>query len=361
MRRFPSRDLIDRGIIRMHEQKTCEIVLLSCFNLSVWSAKTSMLDMQTHLVNSPKETWPTKDSYAVRCFKSSLLAKIYPWPFGQASAWGEPGKLPPQISSTLTIFCYVSKSSKASFRLAGLIGRWSFFLLSKKTLGFISHGSQVLYRESSCLLRPCSSTAKRKCRKMAAGLGDYSLKNQSPNTRFGRRQFERYETNRPTRRMGPSALSFSFDSKIPSSTSPTKTDLERRSCARGDLSVDTSNPRNCQWPPTQHVNYSTDSTSSKSAYSISNSSCDARVPLIHKLLQNVSNLPGTQSTLHDQHYRIDELHYPGFIAQKPLGFQSSIALAMGNSTDSITKAIKLQWQISSTDLINPTPNSDRQD
>jgi hypothetical protein len=34
---------------------------------------------------------------------------------------------------------------------------------------------------------------------------------------------------------------------------------------------------------------------------------------------------------------------------------------MGNNTDSITKEIKLQWQTSSTDLIDPTPNSNGTD
>ena len=362
MRRFPSRDLVCCGIIRMHEPKTCEITLLQSPDSPVWSSSKTMFLLQENLVDPSEEAWASKNPYSIRRFKPGLSGKIYSGSFGQAPIRCRAGKLPPSIPSDTTPFCRTSKPSEASFRSVNPISRRALLLLSKKTLGLVSYGTQALCRKNSRFFRSHTpSTKGKRCKMVASPRGGHSSQSQSSDLRSCRRQFEWYEETCQTRRMGPPALSFSFDSKIPNPASSAKTSLKGWNHARGHISIDVSNSRGPERTFAQRFNHPTDPISPKSLHHISNPSYAEGLPQIYRLLPSVPDSPGTQSAVHNQHHRIDELHHPGFTTKKPFGLKPSITLTMGNSADSTAKEIKLQRQTSSTDLINATPNCDMPD
>lgn len=355
MSHFPSRNQTYCGIIRMHDYKTCEISLLLRSNSSVWSQKTSMFGLQKNLVNPSKETRTTKDSDTSQRFKSDFPGKIYSRSFGQTPTRCGSCELPSPIPSRIASFCRTSKSPETAFGPINLVSRRTLVPLSKETLDLVFNGSQAMQGKNSLLSRSCSSFRQRKQNWMGSGIQGYSFSSQIPYSGFGRRQFKRHEENRQTRGLGASALSFSSDSKIPSSTPPAKTRLERRRYAGRNLSAHPSDLGNSQWIPTQGVDYKIRPISQKSSHNISNPSHGSGIPKVHKLLPCLPDSSGTESAIHNQHYRVDEQHYPGSATAKPFGFKPSSALAMGNSTDSATKEIKLQRQALSTDLIDPTP------
>jgi hypothetical protein len=216
-----------------------------------------------------------------------------------------------------------------------------------------------LYGQESCLPRSNSHSKTRERRPVATSVGrGYPTKSQASNSGVCRRQFEWHEETRQVRRVGSSTMPFSFDPKIPNPISQTTTFFEGWSLAGRYLPVNTSSSRDAQRALARHFHRSTDPISQESLHCISYSSYGARIPIVHKLLPNISNTSGTQSTIHNQHHRINEFHYPGLIAAKPFCFKPPSTSTMGDSTDSITKEIKLQWQTSSTELINPTPHCD---
>ena len=344
----------------MHDYKTCEISLLLRSNSSVWSQKTSMFGLQKNLVNPSKETRATKDSFAIRRIKTSLLRKIYPWSLSQAPTWNQPCQLPVSIPSSLAPFCYTFKATTAASRPVGSSGRWSLLLLPKKNLGALFDRTQVFLRQKGYFFGPDTPSKQRKRRTLETSLCDgYSPENQTSNPSSRRRQFKRYEENHKTRRMASSTLPFSFNPEIPSPTPPTETCFEGWCNARRSLPIGVPNSRDPKRASVGYLNRPTRTISQKSLYHISNPGYDSGLSLLYKLLPNLFKLPRVKLAIHNQRRRVDGQYYSRSFKAKPFSLQSSSTLAMGHNTDSITKGIKLQWQESSTDLINPTPNCDR--
>lgn len=339
-----SKNSVHCGIIRIHEDKTCEIPLLPCSNLPVWSSKASMFNLQTNLVYPSKETRASKDPHSIRCFESGLSGKIHSSAFSQTSSWHRPCKFSPPISSNTEFFYYASKSSETASWATNSISRRTLFPFSEKTLGALFDSTQVLFWKNSYVFGPCTTSRQRKRLKMATSLWEHPSKDQNPNTRSGRRQPQRHEKDRQAPRLGPSALPFSFDPKVSSSTSQAKTGLERRPPTGRHLSIDAPNSRSSRWAFAHRFNRSTHPISSESSYDVSNSSSYKRVPSVHQLLPDLSDLPETQSAVYNQYHRIYGVHHSRFIKAKPFSFEPSITLAMGHSIDSITQEIKLQWQ-----------------
>ncbi len=329
------------GIIRIHEDKTCEISLLSGPGSSVRSSKTSVFFLQKNLVHPSKETRTPKYSYPIRCFKSDLSGKIHSPAFSQTPSWCRPRKLPPPISSNTAPFYCTSRSSEIAFRTTSSVSRWPLFPFSEKALGTLFSCTQVLYWKNSHVFRSPTTSRKRKCRKMATSLREHTSKGQNSNPRSRGRQSQWHEENCQAPWMGSSALSFSFDPKVSSPTPPAKARFKRRPHEGRNLSIDASNPRGSQWAIAHRFNRSTYSISSQSLYYVSNSGGYKRIPSIHQLLSDLPRLSGTQSTIYNQHHRIHGLHHPGFIETKPFSFQSPITLTMGHGIDSDAKGISL--------------------
>ena len=360
MSRFPSRNMIYYGIIRMHENKTCEISLLLCSNLSVWSQKTSMLGLQTNLVYPSKETRTSKAPHAVERLKPGLPRKIRCQSFGQASLRHSITDLSLPISTSLEPFYCTSKFSKITLRSAYPVSRRALVPLSKEALDSASDGDQVVSRKNSVFSRSCTSLRQRRQNGLATGLCDRPAGAQSPYSRSRRRQFEWHEEDRQTRRMGSPALSLSLDSEIPNSVPPPNAQTQRRSCARRNLSADSSSSRNYQRISFKRFTGTTNTSYPNFLWHSPHSGCSPRLPSISKVLPHVSNASGVEPAKHNQHGRVHGLHYSGFTATQSFSFKPSIAIEMGNDIRSITKGIKLQRQESSTDLINPTPICDIQ-
>lgn len=294
-----SKNSVHCGIIRIHEDKTCEIPLLSGHNLSVWPPKTSMFLLQKNLVYPSKEARTSKDSHSIRCFKSGFSGEIYSSAFSQTAFWHRPCKFSPPLSSNAELFHNASKSSEIASRTTDSISRWTLFSFSEKTLGALFGRTQVLLWENSYIFRSHTASRQRKRLKMATGLRKHSTKSQSPNTSSGRRQSQWHEKDRQTLRLGPSTLPFSFNPKISSSTPPAKTCPKRWPATGRNLSIDAPDSRSPQRAFAYGINRSAYSIGSESLYDVSNSSSYTRVPSVCRLLQGLSALPGTQSAFYN--------------------------------------------------------------
>ena len=358
MSRFSSKNLVCRGIIRMHGHKTCEIPLLSVSDLPVWSSKTPMLGLQKNLVDPSKETWTSEASYAIGRIEPSLPRKIRRQSSGQAPLRHSIGYFPLPISASPQPLRRAPKSPQIALRSAYTLSRRNLVPLSKETLDFASHGTQVLQGQSSRFPRSRTSIRQRRQDRLATGVRNHSAGSQSSNSRPRRRQFKWHEENRQTRRMGASTLPFSLDSKVPNPVPPSHTQAQRRSCTRRNLSADSSSPRNRERIYLGRFFGTTDTIHPNFLWYSPHSGCGAGLPYFGKVLPHLFDTSGAKPAAYNQYGRIDGVNYPGFIATQSFGFQPSITPAMGNSIDSIKKEIKLQQQESSTDLINPTQNCD---
>ena len=151
MSHFSSRNQTCCGIIRMHDYKTCEISLLLCSSLSVWSQKTSMFSLQKNLVHPSKEARTAKDSDTIQCFGSDFPGKIHSRSFSQTPARCGSCELPLSIPPNIASFCRTSKLSETTFGTVDLVGRWTLVPLSKETLDLVFNGSQAMQSKSSLL------------------------------------------------------------------------------------------------------------------------------------------------------------------------------------------------------------------
>ena len=152
MGRFPSRRLVYCGIIRIHEDKTCEIPLLSCSILSLWSSASPMLFLQEDLVNSSQKTRTSKCSYLFKHFESSVLREVHTISTDSTATQLASIKSASPIPSGVESFCYRSKSSRITFWAINFISRRSLVPFSWQALDSIFNGIKVFFQAKKELI-----------------------------------------------------------------------------------------------------------------------------------------------------------------------------------------------------------------
>jgi len=355
---FTSRRLMDCGIIRMHGHKTCEIPLLSCSDSSVWSSSATMFCLQENMVDPSKETRASDRSNLSQRLKPDLLGRIYSSSSGQTASWRRFVKLSPQISSGVKSVCRSSKSSKAPFRSTGLISRRALVSLPKHALGLVSDCTQALLRQDSRLSGSYAPSRTGRSHKMETSFRSYSsgaaISNSSPH----RRQPSRHETYRQAKRVDSSTVSLPFNAQTPDPTRPQKNSPQRRICPGRNLPDGSPSSRHSQRIYPRDLACTIELLDSNLLRHSTHSSCRTRIYPSRKILSSLSDSSGIKPSGHNQHRRIHGLYHPRFTATQPLSIQPSITCAVDHSVDSITSEVNLQWQTSSTDLINSTPKCD---
>ena len=355
---FPSRNLNSAGIIRMHEYKTCEIPLLSGSNSSVRSSKKTMHSLQKNLVNSSKETRASDDSGLSQSLESDFFERLHTSTSGSSSSACGLVKLSSPVSTSTQPLCRSPLSSKDPFWITDFTRRRSLLSVPQKALGLILNSPQILPRKNSRLSRSCPFPRQGRSRSLETSFLNHSSKGQISHKSPCSGQPERYETNRQTRKLVPSTLPFSSHPEISNSISPWQACSQRWKSQRRNLSVDSSNPRNLRRICFQSFTRSVNPNRSNVLWHSTHTGDGAGIPLLNPIFPNVSNASGIEFTYNNQYCRIHVLHYSRFTSTQPLCFQSSSTSQMDNLINSIAAETNLQWQTSSTDLINPTPNCD---
>lgn len=356
MQNFPSRYLVQYGIIRMHGYKTCEISLLWFSDLSIRSSKTSMFNMQANLVNSSEKTWKTKTSNAIGRFETSLSRKIWCQSPGQAQVFNSTGHISLSISASPQSLCCASKPAKTTIRSAHSFGRRALVPLREKTLDSASYGTQILQRKNGRFSRSGSSIRQRRQNRLATSLCNDSAWAQNPYLRSRCRQSQRHEENCQTRRMGSAALSLSPHSEISNPVPSSNTQAQRRSRTRRNLSAYPSSSRNYEQNHLRCVGSSVNTPYTNFVWYSAYSSCCSGLPYFNQILPDIFDISRIKPTEHYQYGRVNGIHHPGFTTTQSLGFQFTFCSAMGNCVGLIASEIGVQRQTFSTELINSTPD-----
>lgn len=355
---FPSRNLNDYGIIRMHEYKTCEISLLSGPNSSVRSSKKTMHSLQKDLVHSSKETRASDYSDLSQSLGSNFFARLHASTASPSSTACGLVKFSPPVSPSAQPFCRSTLSSKNTVRVFNFISRRTLLFIPQKALGFVLNSTQILPRKNSHLSRPCPSSRQGRGSSLETSFLNNTSEGPTPHKSPCSGQSQWYEAYRETRKLAPPTLPFSSHSEIPNSISPWQTRPQRWKSERRNLSVDSSNPRNLRRIDFQLFTRSIKPNSSNVLWHSTHSSYGARFSSICPIFPNVSSTSKIKLTYNNQYHRINVLHYSRFTSTQPLCFQSSVTSQMDNGINSTAAKFDLQWQASSTDLINSTPICD---
>lgn len=314
--------------------------------------------LQKNLVHSSEEARTSDDSDLSESLGSNFFEGLYPSASCPSPTGSRLVKFPPSVSTSAATFCRSSLSSKDTFRSTDLVSRRAWIPLPKKALGFVLNSTQVLHREKSYLPRPHPSFRQRRSIPMGTSFHGDSTWPKSSDSCPDRRQSEWYEAYCQTRTMGPSALPFSFNFEISNPISPPKTRSQGRNCTRRNLPVDSPGSRNSRRISSQRFTRPIDAINSNLLRHSTHPSCSARVSSVGKILSSLSRPSRIKSANDNQYCRIHVLYYSRLTQTQSLCFQSSITPKVDNRFNSIASETKLQWQTSSTDLINPTPICD---
>lgn len=314
--------------------------------------------LQKDLVHPPKETWTSNDSSLSQSLEPNLLERLYAPALGSPAARCGFIKFSPSISTSAPSFCRSPKSSKNTFWPTDLVSRRTLVSLSTKTVGPVSDCAQVLLWQDGCLSRSPTLSRQGGSPQMETGLCLYSSKSTISNPSPCRRQSPRHEADCQARRMDSSALSLSFDFETSDPTRPRKARSQRRKRTRSYLSIDAPSSRGSRRTGSRCLACTIDSVTPNLMRYKTYSSHVKRISTIHKILPSVSNASRIKLTNHNQFRRIHVLHHSRLTQTQSLGFQPSITSQVDNRFNPIPSEINLQWQTSSTDLINSTPKGD---
>lgn len=346
------------GIIRSYENKTCEIPLLSGQNLSIWQEKTPMFSLQTNMVNPPQKTRTSKRTYSSECFESNLFGEIHAQPTSSKAARCRAGKFSPQVLPDSAAFCRKAKSSEISCRTFDFVGRRPLVPLPQQSLDTLSDRIKILFGQNSCIFRSHPPSGKRRRLQMETNFCGHPCRASSANPRNGRRQSQWHDNYCAARRMDPSTLPFSFNSKTSDPTRTEKTCPQRRPGSRRDLPVDSSSSRNQRRNTSEKFVRTLNSIVSFFLWDQTYSSISPGVHSNNRLLPCLSHTSGVKYANYNKHSRIYVLYYSRFGASKSMLCQSQVFIVMDYSLNPPKKEVNVQWQASSTELIDPSPICD---
>lgn len=346
------------GIIRSYENKTCEIPLLSGQNLSIWQEKTPMFSLQTNMVNPSQKTRTSKRAYSSECFESNLFGEIHAQPTSSKAARGRAGEFSPQVPSGSATFYRKAKPSKISCRTSDFVGRRPLVPLPQQSLDTLSNRVKILFRKNSCIFRSHPPSGKRRRFQVETNFCGHPCRAASANPWNGRRQSQRHDNYRAARKMDSSTLSFSFNSQTPNPTRAEKTCSQRRSSSRRDLPIDSSSSRNQGRNTSEKFIRTLNSAISFFLWNQTYPSIGSRVHSNNRLLPCLSHTSGVKYANHNKYSRSHVLYYSRFSTPKSMLCQSQLFIVMVYSLNPSKKGINLQWQTSSTELIDASPICD---
>jgi len=338
---LPSISLKSYEIIRIYENKKCEIPLLFCPSSPIRAPQTSMLCMQKDMVNPKEKTRTTQCQMYSKCVKASLSRKVFPSSACQASAWNETFKFSPSISSNIKSICCSSLCPTNSFWKTNFVSRWPLVHLSKQTLGSLFNRFKISIRQKGYFSRSNFTCRSRRSSALAQSFCCNPCGTTVTNRCLSRRQPSRNEAYCKTRKLDTSTVPFSFTSETSRNKKTYQIFTQRRKYSRRNLSIDSPGNRNSGRITFKRCTRTLNPDKQVFLWNPANPSNGQRMHSICQILPRISNLSWFEFTKHNQYYGVNVLYYSRSPAKKPLCLKPKGIITMGNGTYPFTKGASL--------------------
>ena len=341
MKYLPSISLINYEIIRIYENKTCEISLLFCPSSPIWAPQTSMFCLQKDMVDPKEKTGSPQCQIYSQRVKTSLSREIHPSSASQTAAWYATFKLSTSISSNITSICCPSLCSPNTFWKTNFVSRRPLVHLSKQTLGSLFNCFKIPIRQKGCISGSNFTFRPRRSYAVAKSFCCNPRRTPVTNTRLSRRQPSRNETYRKTRKLDTSTLPFSFTFKASRIKKTHQTFTQRRKYPRRNLPVDSPSNRNSGRITSQHFARTFNPDKQVFLWNSMNPSNGQRIHSICQILPSVSDVSRFKFTKHNQYCGINVLYSSRPFSKKSLCVKPKSVITMGHNTYPFTKGANL--------------------
>jgi len=218
----------------MHELQACEIPVLWCFCLAIWSAATAACSMPTYVDNPPAEAWSSYASDA----EIRPLQGPRGWPLSRAAIlkapWGGVAGISVSFPPGTSSLCRSAQSSGDPQGASRAPGRWLVVRVRWSAVGSLFDGTQTLQWQCRDLSRPAVAAGKGGSVTLAASLGDDPAGRRASYPSHGGRQPPWNAAHRQPAPVGVAALPIPFAPETAGAASWRTLRASRWTRSRGD-------------------------------------------------------------------------------------------------------------------------------
>lgn len=316
-------------LLCLHEKYAYQsIQMLWSQNSSFWSKAQAMRPMPKNMENTYKKT---RSSYRQNSndFARTDFLPTTKFAERKSALSIDSSRVDVSVSKNTPKIRSKTKSSENSLWSAYSLDRRTVVFLQRRALDTLSGSTQTGQRSSCNFLGSFACERARKFDRMETISRYNPSQSQKTNLCFGLRQFSRFEGFGPSKSLDPSTLSFSSDSSIPIQERALETRNWPSRNSRIDLSTGSSGsgaPRRSKIPS----GFEPSENDSAPCTHSSIASFDSRAFEKHRILSELSDLSGVESSHDDKHHRIDESTDSRPDASSWEFADSSIASALGD-------------------------------